>query len=80
MDRDLDNNYCMHAGKPEFLALKWAVCNHFRDYLYYAPNFCVYTDNNSLTYVLSTESLMQLDIGGRTVRLLFQDPLQISQK
>jgi hypothetical protein len=25
-----------HAGKLEFLALKWAVCEHFRDILYYA--------------------------------------------
>ncbi len=30
-----------HAGKLEFLALKWAVCEHFRDILYYAPNFTI---------------------------------------
>ena len=46
-----------HAGKLEFLALKWAVCEHFRDILYYAPNFTIYTDNNSLTYILSTAKL-----------------------
>ena len=46
-----------HAGKLEFLALKWAVCDHFRDILYYAPHFTVYTDNNPLTYVLSTGKL-----------------------
>ena len=28
-----------------------------RDYLYYAPSFTVYTDNNPLTYVLSTAKL-----------------------
>ena len=52
-----ERSYHMHAGKLEFLALKWAVCDHFRDYLYYAPNFVVYTDNNPLTYVLSTARL-----------------------
>ena len=52
-----ERNYHMHAGKLEFLALKWAVCDHFRDYLYYAPDFVVYTDNNPLTYVLSTAKL-----------------------
>ena len=46
-----------HAGKLEFLALKWAVCEHFRDILYYAPNFTIYTDNNPLTYILSTAKL-----------------------
>ena len=46
-----------HSGKLEFLALKWAVCEHFRDHLYYAPHFTVYTDNNPLTYVLTTARL-----------------------
>lgn len=39
------------------MALKWAVCERFRDYLYYAPHFVVYTDNNPLTYVLTTAKL-----------------------
>lgn len=30
------------------------MTEHFRDYLYYAPKFVVYTDNNPLTYVIST--------------------------
>jgi hypothetical protein len=47
----------MHSGKLEFLALKWAVSEQFRDYLYYAPRFVVYTDNNPLTYVLTTAKL-----------------------
>ena len=34
-----ERSYHMHAGKLEFLALKWSVCDHFRDYLFYAPNF-----------------------------------------
>ena len=46
-----------HSGKLEFLALKWAVCENFRDYLYYALHFTVYTDNNPLTYVLTTARL-----------------------
>ena len=52
-----ERNYHLHSGKLEFLALKWAVCEHFRDYLYYAPHFVVYTDNSPLTYVLTTAKL-----------------------
>ena len=52
-----EKNYHLHSGKLEFLALKWAICDKFRDYLYYAPSFTVYTDNNPLTYVLSTARL-----------------------
>lgn len=52
-----EKNYCLHSGKLEFLALKWAVCERFRDYLYYAPHFTIYTDNNPLTYVMSTAKL-----------------------
>lgn len=29
----------------------------FRDYLFYAPHFTIYTDNNPLTYVMSTAKL-----------------------
>jgi len=52
-----EKNYFLHSGKLEFLALKWAIREHFRDYLYHAPDFIVYTDNNSLTYVLTTAKL-----------------------
>lgn len=52
-----ERNYHLHSGKLEFLALKWAICDKFRDYLYYAPTFTVYTDNNPLTYILSTARL-----------------------
>lgn len=52
-----EKNYHLHSGKLEFLALKWAVCEHFRDYLYYADHFTVFTDNNPLTYVQSTAKL-----------------------
>lgn len=52
-----EKNYHFHAGKLEFLALKWAITEKFRDYLYYAPTFTVYSDNNPLTYILSTAKL-----------------------
>ena len=52
-----ERNYHLHSRKLEFLALKWAICEHFRDYLYYANSFTVYTDNNPLTYVLTTAKL-----------------------
>lgn len=52
-----ERNYHLHSGKLEFLALKWAVCDKFRDYLYYTPHFIVYTDNNPLTYVMSSDKL-----------------------
>lgn len=50
-----EKNY--HSGKLEFLVLKWAICERFRDYLYHASSFIVYTDNNPLTYVLTTAKL-----------------------
>ncbi len=52
-----EQNYHLHSGKLEFLALKWAVTEKFRDYLYYAPTFTVYSDNNPLTYILTTTKL-----------------------
>ncbi len=52
-----EKNYHLHSGKLEFFVLKWAICYKFRDYLYYAPTFTVYTDNNPLTYILSTAKL-----------------------
>ena len=52
-----EKNYHLHSGKLEFLAVKWAITEHFRDYLFYASSFTVYTDNNPLTYVLSTAKL-----------------------
>ena len=30
------------------------MCEKFRDYLFYAPHFTIYTDNNPLIYVMST--------------------------
>ena len=49
-----EKNYATH--KLEFLALKWAVCEKFKDYLY-GNKFEVYTDNNPLSYVLTSAKL-----------------------
>ena len=49
-----ERNYPAH--KLEFLALKWAVTNHFHEYLY-GGDFDVYTGNNPLTYILTTVKL-----------------------
>ena len=46
-----------HSSKLEFLSLKWAVCEQFWDYLTYAKQIEVYTDNNPLLYVLSSAKL-----------------------
>ena len=45
-----------HSSKIEFLALKWAVTDQFHKYLY-GGTFEVHTDNNPLTYVLTTAKL-----------------------
>ena len=44
------------AHKLEFLALKWAVVEKFHEYLY-GSTFNIYTDNNPLTYILTTAKL-----------------------
>ncbi|MCG8030631.1 MAG: DDE-type integrase/transposase/recombinase, partial [Candidatus Thiodiazotropha taylori] len=49
-----EKNYPAH--KLEFLALKWAVCEKFHDYLY-GTKFEAITDNNPLTYILTTAKL-----------------------
>lgn len=42
--------------KLEFLSLKWAITDKFADYLY-GVEFTVFTDNNPLTYVLTSAKL-----------------------
>ena len=44
----IEKNYYLHSGKFEFLTLKWSVTEQFRDYLYYANEFTVYSYNNPL--------------------------------
>ena len=50
-----ERNY--DADKLEFLALKWAVTDQFHEYLYGSPKFDVFTDNNPLTYIITTAKL-----------------------
>ena len=49
-----ERNYPVH--KLEFLALKWAVTEKFQHYLY-GRQFLVRTDNNRLSYVLTSAKL-----------------------
>ena len=49
-----EHNYPAH--KLEFLVLKWAITNRFHEYLY-GGQFDVYTDNNPLTYILTSTKL-----------------------
>ena len=49
-----EKNY--HSTKLEFLVLKWAVMEHFKEYLLYQP-FFIRTDNNPLTYIMTTPNL-----------------------
>ena len=50
----LERNY--HSTELEFLVLKWAVTEHFKEYLPYQP-FLVRTDNNPLTYIMTAPNL-----------------------
>ena len=49
-----EKNY--HSTKLEFLALKWAITEHFKEYLLYQP-FLVKTDNNPLMYIMTIPNL-----------------------
>ena len=67
-----ESNY--HSSKLEFLALKWAITDQFKEYLQYRP-FTVKTDNNPLTYILSTPNLDAT--GHRWVAALAQFDMKI---
>ena len=45
-----------HSSRLEFLALKWAVTDQFKEYLQYQP-FLIRTDNNPLTYIMTMPNL-----------------------
>ena len=49
-----EKNY--HPTKSEFLVLKWAIMEHFKEYLLYQP-FLVRTDNNPLMHIMTTPNL-----------------------
>ena len=67
------------SAKLELMALKWSVCDKFKDYLL-GSRFTVHTDNNPLVYVktsklgaaqirwLSELALFDFDIVYRTGR------------
>ena len=63
-----EKNYTTH--KLEFLALKWSVTDRFHEYLY-GSTFEVFTDNNPLSYVLSSA---KLDATGQRWIAAFQGP------
>ena len=67
-----ESNY--HSSKLEFLALKWAVTDQFKEYLQYRP-FTVKTDNHPLTYILTTPNLDAT--GHRWVAALAQFDMKI---
>ena len=70
-----ERNYPAH--KLEFLALKWAITDKFHEYLYGAE-FQVFTDNNPLTYILTTAKLDAT--GHRWVAALSNYTFSISYK
>ena len=76
---DAEKNYHMHSGKLEFLAMKWAITDRFADYLRFGKHpFKVYTDNNPLTYVLTTAKLNA--VGQRWVNELADFNFEIKYK
>ena len=65
------------AFKIEFLALKWAITEKYHDYLY-SHKCRVYTDNNPLTYVLTSAKLDAT--GHRWVSAISSYDLEIHNK
>ena len=52
--RSLSKTECKYLGhKLEFLTFQWAIREQFHDYLY-GNNLAVYTDNDPLTYILTS--------------------------
>ena len=49
-------NQGITPSKLEFLALKWAVTDQFKEHLQYQP-FLIRTDNNPLTYIMTPPNL-----------------------
>ena len=45
-----------HSSKLEFLALKWAMTDQFKEYLQYQP-FLIRMDNNPLTHIMTMPNL-----------------------
>ena len=64
-----EKNY--HSTKLEFLALKWAITEHFKEYLLYQP-FIVRTGNNPLTYIMTNLDTTGHQWVGTLARFNFQ--------
>ena len=47
-----EKNCHLHSSNLELLAFKWAVCDYFKDYLYHADSFIIYTENKLLSTVI----------------------------
>ena len=56
-ERNMEN---YSSRKLELLALKWAVCDKFREHLL-GSKFVIYTDNNPLTYLQSKSKLKAIE-------------------
>ena len=52
----MTHEHYYHSMKQEFLALKWAISEQFQEYLLWRP-FAVRTNNNPLTYIMTTPNL-----------------------
>ena len=52
----IEGKFKYHSSKLEFLALKWAMTDQFKEYLQY-QHFLVKTDNNPLIYVMMMPNL-----------------------
>ena len=70
-----ERNY--HSGKTEFLTLKWAVTDHFKEYLIYQP-FIVWTDNNPSLIFLPPLTSIHADIDGWPLLPTLTSPSNIS--
>ena len=55
-NRTLSKSKKITVPTNQFLALKWVITDRFHEYLY-TGNFEVFTDNNPLTYLLTTAKL-----------------------
>ena len=62
-----------HSIKIEFLELKWVVCSHFRESLYYGKHFDVYNDFNPPRYI---KTACKLNAGGQIAQLQLFNQLQ----
>ena len=55
------------SAKIELMALKWSVCDKFKDYLL-GSKFTVFTDNNPLCYIKSSKLGVAQYVGSASLR------------